>query len=122
LYNFASIADPHAFAQHLNTDCEGAGCVFTNLGGDATLVAPKQQQTKTDIYGHCAAFVRGASQEQIVGMWRLVAQTFVKRLNKKDITPKPVWFSTAGTGIAWLHFRFDSRPKYYLYRPFKRES
>ena len=116
--NFASIADSHAFAEYLNA-CEGIGCVFTNLGGDATLIAPKKMNKSTaEMYGHVAAFIRRAPQYQIVGMWRLVAQFFVKRLNEKN-NPKPVWLSTAGTGIAWLHFRFDLRPKYYQYRPFK---
>ena len=34
----------------------------------------------------------------------------------------PIWFSTSGSGVAWLHFRLDSRPKYYTYKPFKIEK
>ena len=35
---------------------------------------------------------------------------------------EPIWFSTSGSGVAWLHFRLDSRPKYYTYKPFKIEK
>ncbi len=31
----------------------------------------------------------------------------------------PLWLSTAGGGVAWLHVRLDSRPKYYGYSPYK---
>jgi hypothetical protein len=124
LYQFASSADSHAFAEHFGCSDENA-CVFDNLSGSATLVAPKppiilgEEDVNSYKYGHIAAFVRTAPTNQIVQVWRLVAQTFQEQLLKqKDRT---VWFSTAGTGIAWLHFRLDDRPKYYLYRPFKRE-
>jgi hypothetical protein len=138
LATFAATADPQAFAEHLdcssssntNDDDPAPGCVFTNLGGDATLVAPKpllgdaNRSANANMYGHCAAFVRGAPTSQIVKMWRLVAQTFLQRLQDESSKPKTktVWFSTAGTGIAWLHFRFDDRPKYYRYQPFAKET
>jgi hypothetical protein len=118
LYDRTSIAQPLSFEQYLNA-CEGMGCVFKV--DSSLLVAPKQLGNTADIYGHLAAFVRGASQEQIVGIWRLVAQTFLERLNYVN-RPMPVWFSTAGTNIPWLHFQFDTRPKYYHYIPFKKEK
>ena len=170
LANFASTPDPTAFAEYLSSSstCDNndgnnndnhvnndnnnnkqynnppAGCVFTNLGGDATLVAPKDWSSSSHsslssssssssssslCYGHLANFVRGASDEQIVRLWRKVAETLKEKLLPTTTTPssssstkQPIWFSTAGTGIAWLHFRFDSRPKYYLYQPFKEFS
>jgi hypothetical protein len=125
LYNFASSADSHAFAEHFGCSNDNA-CVFENLSGSATLVAPKPIRIGDGVnsdnrYGHIAAFCRTAPTNQIVEVWRLVAQTFQEQLVLKT-NDRPIWFSTAGTGIAWLHFRFDDRPKYYLYRPFKTES
>ena len=32
----------------------------------------------------------------------------------------PVWTSTSGLGVYWLHVRLDSRPKYYQHQPFKK--
>jgi hypothetical protein len=101
-----------------------AACVFTNLGGDARLVVPRDWSTPSSTdrnrYGHLAAFVRGAPAQQVVQVWRTVAETVKEELlDGRRPAQKPLWLSTAGTGVAWLHFRLDSRPKYYLYRPFK---
>jgi hypothetical protein len=32
---------------------------------------------------------------------------------------QPVWLSTAGAGVAWLHVRLDDRPKYYGHGPYR---
>jgi hypothetical protein len=37
----------------------------------------------------------------------------------RRMSAKPVWLSTAGAGVSWLHVRLDDQPKYYgfaLYR------
>jgi hypothetical protein len=33
---------------------------------------------------------------------------------------RPVWLSTAGAGVPWLHLRLDDRPRYYGFAPFRR--
>jgi hypothetical protein len=150
LASFASRQDPTAFAEYLSpsSSCTysnindnnndnnkqqhpPAGCVFQNLGGDAILVAPnnwsssnksEQPSSSTSSYcAHLANFIREASEEQIIQLWRLVAETLQERLLLETTSNNtiPIWFSTAGTGVAWLHFRLDTRPKYYLYHPFK---
>jgi hypothetical protein len=112
LKSFAeSNASPQAFAQHL-ISCQGAACSFLNLGGDAVLVAPQQGSDYVS-YSHLAAFVRRAPPAQVDELWRLVAFEY----GKMGDGP-PVWLSTDGTGVPWLHVRLDSRPKYYSYRPF----
>ena len=68
-----------------------------------------------DAYGHLAAFVRGAPDSQRDGLWRSVASAMRRRVNAK-----PVWLSTAGDGVAWLHVRLDDRPKYYAFTPYRR--
>ncbi len=45
-----------------------------------------------------------------------------KRQRNRSVAAKPVWFSTSGMGVAWLHFRLDKRPKYYTYRAFAEET
>ena len=144
LASFASRQDPTAFAEYLSpsSSCTysnindnnndnnkqqhpPAGCVFKNLGGDAILVAPnnwsssKSEPSSTSYCAHLANFIREASEEQIIQLWRLVAETLQERLLLETSNTMPIWFSTAGTGVAWLHFRLDNRPKYYLYHPFK---
>ena len=113
--------NPSAFQRHLDA-CDQPGCQFSNLGGDATLIAPRKlPSTPLSAYSHFAAFVEKAPSSQIQKVLQLSAQAYHKRLQQKDNT-KPVWFSTSGMGIAWLHFRLDSQPKYYTYKPFAKEQ
>ena len=82
---------------------------FPNLGNDAILVVPlpTDQRPAAD-YVHLAAFVRRAPAEQVHELWRVVGAAMEARLSDQ-----PLWLSTAGMGVAWLHVRLDTRPKYY---------
>jgi hypothetical protein len=167
LHSFATgRPDSQAFADHFS-HCDQAepskrkkddwytllyqmGCVFTNLAGDSTLIAPKPLSAATadhnkepivvspvanrslarkrsrssphgdlnDSYSHLAQFVRHAPAEQAVRVVQLAVRTLQDRLQQQRAT-KMTWFSTSGTGVAWLHFRVDPRPKYYTYQPYK---
>jgi len=138
LYYFAATPRPVYFEEHLSSpSCDGpndgpsAGCVFQNLGGDATLVAPRDWSPKaspgmySSCYGHLANFVRGAPELQVLNMWKILGKLLTEKLltpSTTEISKKPLWFSTAGTGVPYLHFRLDNRPKYYHYDPFKEFS
>lgn len=101
-----------AFAEHFE---QGKPVVaFDNLGGDATLVVPAPQ-VDDEAYGHLAAFVRHAPADQQQALWLEVGLAMKRRIGEK-----PVWLSTAGMGVAWLHVRLDSRPKYYGHEPYTR--
>ena len=133
LAQFAAHADYEPFLHQLqlcNEDRSQPGCAFQNLKGDATLIAPRDLGRKVHhthaFYGHLAPFMNNAPEEQMIGMWKLVAKTIKSKLSKQDQLQQqqdgsngPLWFSTAGTGVAWLHFRLDTKPKYYLYQPYK---
>lgn len=86
---------------------------FANLGGDAMLVVPRPL-AHASAYGHIAAFVRHAPRAQRLELWAAVGDAMSHRLG-----PKPVWLSTAGGGVAWLHVRLDDRPKYYAFAPYR---
>lgn len=107
-------ADPRAFREHFR-DAGPEGVVsFENLGRDALLVVPSPLDPAAD-YAHLAAFVRTAPATQTLAFWRRVGQTLASRLGDR-----PLWLSTAGMGVPWLHARLDSRPKYYGYLPYAR--
>lgn len=111
--------DPRPFAAHLDPS-RGPAAVrtFANLGGDALLVAPRPLPGVADsAYHHLAAFLRRAPPEQIDALWRAVGEALRRVWATRD---GPVWLSTAGAGVAWLHVRLDRRPKYYKYAPFRR--
>ncbi|MEM7317302.1 MAG: hypothetical protein AAF497_29600 [Planctomycetota bacterium] len=104
--------DTMSFQDQFDTDTNEI-IVFTNLGGDATLVVPSPR-AESHCYGHLAAFLRTAPATQVHELWRVTANTIEANLNNR-----PLWISTAGGGVAWLHVRLDKRPKYYSYVPYR---
>ena len=105
---------PEVFADHFNTSPEKDVLVFPNLGGDAIMVVPRLKTT-VSAYGHLAAFVREAPEAQREVLWQVVGEAMRRRVNNT----KPVWLSTAGGGVSWLHIRLDDRPKYYGFGPYR---
>lgn len=106
--------DPSAFeSQWASRDVGGDVVTFSNLGGDAALVAPCPIAPPS-AYGHIAAFVRKAPEAQRHAFWQAVGAALEDRLD-----PRPMWLSTSGLGVAWLHARLDSHPKYYQYAPYR---
>ena len=105
--------DIEAFAEHFGAASEEGIVVFPNLGGDAIMVVPCPL-TSASAYGHLAAFVREAPEAQRHALWRSVGEAMARRVG-----PRPVWLSTAGGGVSWLHVRLDDRPKYYSYGPYR---
>jgi hypothetical protein len=104
--------DPEAFAEHFGAAQAGVA-VFANLGKDAIMVVPSPLADES-AYGHLAAFVRLAPEQQRHALWQAIGVAMARRVGAK-----PVWLSTAGAGVSWLHVRLDDRPKYYGYGPYK---
>jgi hypothetical protein len=106
--------DAGPFEEHFGGDDDHDGVVvFENLGGDATLVVPCPL-ARYETYAHLAAFLRGAPATQSHALLRCMADEVLRR-----VSDQPLWVSTAGMGIYWLHVRLDSRPKYYRHVPYK---
>lgn len=118
LHDFGSNGgDSFAFAEHFREPGDSAGVAFDNLGRDARLIAPRPPRGACgSSHAHLAKFVREAPEEDIRDTLIMVAQEYMKRL--RAASPHPVWLSTSGLGVAWLHFRLDSSPKYYQFGPF----
>jgi hypothetical protein len=107
-------ADPSDFAEHFRDAASGDVIEFSNLGADALMLVPTPGEPRS-AYAHLAAFVRGAPAEQQHRLWRRVGAALDRRLGDR-----PVWLSTAGAGVPWLHLRLDDRPKYYGYSPWRK--
>lgn len=88
---------------------------FANLGGDCQLVVPCPQ-TAHDDFAHLGAFLRSADAAQTRELWKHVAAAVEQRISQK-----PLWLSTAGDGVPWLHVRLDDQPKYYDYLPYRQQ-
>ncbi len=108
--------DPEAFAEHFRNGDERGVVEFLNLGGDAIMVVPCPL-AEPSAYGHLAAFVRQAPEPQRHALWQTVGTAMTRR-----IAVKPVWLSTAGAGVSWLHVRLDDRPKYYGFEPYRKSA
>ena len=116
------------FDEHFQT-CDDDVVAFPNLGRDAYLIVPCPPSNdklsgsgtsgNSSIYGHLAAFMTlNKNLQQIHHFWIKVAEMFENRITQvKD--KQPVWLSTCGTGVYWLHVRLDSRPKYYSYKNYR---
>ncbi len=103
--------DPDPFAEYFRRDREVA--TFESLGKDALLIAPCPEGPDAN-FSHLASFVATASESRQDALWSAVGRALEHRLSAR-----PLWLSTAGGGVAWLHVRLDSTPKYYrhfLYR------
>ncbi len=106
--------DPLAFGDCFESASEYETVVeFPNLGGDAGLVVPVPQEPGSD-YTHLAAFSRAAPRVQQQELWRRVGVSISRRLGNE-----PMWVSTSGLGVYWLHIRLDSYPKYYTHRQYR---
>lgn len=103
--------EPEVFASYY-PQAEDGIVTFTNLGGDAVLIAPTPDEGTS--YPHLAAFSRSAPPEKRVSLWRAVGEAV-----KNELGDRPLWISTCGTGVAWLHVRLDSYPKYYHHHPYR---
>ena len=106
-------AEPEPFAEHFDRAGDAPVVVFPNLGGDAVLVVPVPV-VGPEAYSNLADFARGAPEDQQHALWRAVGEALEARLGDE-----PVWLSTAGGGVAWLHVRLDDRPKYYAFAPYR---
>lgn len=90
--------------------CSSGVAVFSNLGGDATLVVPCPNQDSSG-YQTLATFLRISDRSLHLSVWKRTAEAIVSQLSKQ---PKsPLWVSTDGRGVDWLHVRLDTTPKYF---------
>ena len=105
-----------AFAEHFSSVAPGGVVEFPNIGKDATMIVPCPCGPLS-AYGHLGAYLRQAPESQQHSLWELVGVAMQRRLGAK-----PVWLSTAGAGVAWLHMRLDDRPKYYGYAPYRQAA
>jgi len=105
------VADPVAFSEWFAPGRRAV--VFGNLGGDATLVAPCPD---AELLGraHLADFVRHGTVGDQRALWSAVADAVEAALDRR-----PLWLSTSGLGVSYLHIRLDRRPKYYTYAPYR---
>ncbi len=105
--------NPNSFKQYFKSARAEEVITFLNLGKDALLVVPLPTG-EIYPYPHLASFVREAPTSQVHSLWQTVGKAIAQNLQEK-----PIWVSTSGLGVYWLHVRLDSYPKYYTYYPYR---
>ena len=108
------------FAAHFAAAAPGAAAVaFASLGGDATLVAPTPR-ADTDA-AHAAAFALTAPLDAQLALLAATGRALQRALERHAAAGRdaPLWLSTSGLGVSYLHVRLDSRPKYYHFDEFR---
>lgn len=107
--------EPWRFEEHFNGGGTPNGvATFPNIGRDAMLVVPYPTEPPRN-YAHLAAFTRHAPREQQLVLWHAVSDAARERFRASD----PVWISTSGLEVFWLHIRLDSYPKYYNHAAYR---
>lgn len=101
--------DPDSFREHFTDD---PVVTFENLSGDSLMVVPTPQSELN--YSHFKSFISEAPDSQIFSFFKTTGAVVSKTLQDR-----PVWLNTAGAGVAWLHLRLDSKPKYYRHFPYR---
>ncbi|MCP4804810.1 MAG: hypothetical protein GY913_30005 [Proteobacteria bacterium] len=97
--------DPSAFRGHFGASPVAS---FWNLGGDTRLVAP----APFGAYPHLQAFLERASLHTVDELWKQIGREILA-------WEGPLYLSTHGLGVPWLHVRLDPRPKYYRHAPYR---
>lgn len=105
--------DKSAFGEHIENAETGSVIQFQNLGKDARMIVPCPADSSSN-YSHLGIFLRSAPAPQRQALWQKVGE-----IMSMELGSEPKWLSTAGAGVAWLHIRIDSRPKYYGYQKYR---
>lgn len=105
---------------------------FESLSKDATLVVPCPVSLRMErfpqFYSHLASFLKRWKEDpedamhrnQVTLLWKTVGSSMLNRIAEETRSNRPLWLSTSGHGVAWLHVRIDEFPKYYEF-PFYRD-
>jgi len=108
------VADSSPFQDRFSPNQNDESVItFGNLGRDAELIVPCPIAPHR-IYTHFASFIRNAPEDQKHALFVSLAKVMGDNINDK-----PLWVSTSGLGVYWLHIRLDVRPKYYAYEPYR---
>lgn len=106
-----------AFVEKLRVKDTELAVVFSNLDGDAVLVAPIPEDLSSSTYTHLKSFLNTAPKDKIDAFWSATANAYSQKV--RSAAGKKIWLSTHGGGVPYLHARIDEKPKYYHYDLYK---
>jgi hypothetical protein len=115
----ASYTQMEQFSAQMEANKGAVASSFFNLGRDAVLIVPNPDKRLEDeaSYRHLANFCRIPLVDLTRGFWSKVGKVMLEQLESEP--GRPLWLSTSGLGVYYLHMRVDTVPKYYTFAPFK---
>jgi hypothetical protein len=129
-------ADWSKYAEYMNRKPRNRHSLsFINLTGNIMLTIPFNKK-KNIRYGHIKDYMTYASMEEIydifleIGIQIEIYNEASRRhssINKSNVATTtsnisichPLYLSTHGHGVQWLHFRLEEKPLYYNYNYYK---
>ena len=106
-------ADSENFKEHLSNRETGEIVVFNNLSGDTKLISIASKNNN-DMFCHIMQFMKNAPSEYKHNLLIKIGCEMLKYSNSTS----PIYLSTHGHGVSWLHIRICNRPKYYTYKEY----
>lgn len=101
---------PNKYADEYVKDKDQDGIVFCKgMEGEEELIIPIPIDSKSD-YRSLKLFTENAPLKLQHALWEQVGKNAQQKLSNK-----PIWISVAGSGVNWLHIRFDRTPSYYQF-------
>merc|ERR1719215_1482636 len=87
---------------------------------ETNLIAPSRAPNiELEVYRSLGSFFKDAPDQQKHNMLRKLGNQIPERMRVRGDPQLPLWVSTAGYDIAWLHLRLDNVPKYYRFKEYK---
>ncbi len=90
--------------------------VISNLDNNCLLMIPKRNKSSPkNTYASMANFMRTGLDKQIDELWISIANLSICLDDIEIASDKgygAIWISTHGSGVPYLHIRFDTSPKY----------
>jgi hypothetical protein len=117
-------ADPSAFVDAIaktGSESKEPWILIPNLGGDSGLLVPRVPKNRNEWskFKNIGTFFRSGTVGEIVTFLKYAMVVIddimcfdAIRFKKSYITTESLYVNTQGLAIPWLHFRFDTTPKY----------
>lgn len=107
--------DPQSYKQYFIEKTQSV-VHFYNPSKTCLLIVPYPLSKKHN-YSSLGPYIRQDMIEQYLKLFEETGHQLL-RLLKESVDP--IWLSTHGAGVPWLHIRLDKIPKYYSFIPYKK--
>lgn len=105
-------ANSSSFSEYLKGKKDGEIVMFKNPSGDTDLITINSSNTNNQTFCHIMEFMTNATYENKHNLLKKIGEEMIKHTNGKN-AKNPIYLSTHGHGVPWLHVRICNKPKYY---------